>query len=728
MTKFAFNSRRKKIFGLLGGVVCVAIIITCLVLFLPKYPNDSTTPSSGFGIIAGSAANHVITDVVETPFSTYQPQSLSYTPAISPTEIQANLGNVDLQGLTVSLDVQKQLEQYGFALVDEGYEDLYEIYDYYSEKPMFVTTDLCLHSYHVLYDISLRLLEQQFFFQGFETMLLALREDQLAQITIVSSPLIQDALTRNVAYLSVMLYLLNNTNTIPSAVYDLSLAELERINAQEVAPSPIFGYVEDYTQYKVRGHYTKTELLSNYFKSMMYAGRMGFLLEGANGNIEMGINHTRMALLLLSSFDTTINAETVWDHWDRLYQPTAFYVGSSDDLTPREYYQLWQTAGAPAGDALANSTLIEGFIVEAQEYRDPAINSMFVDVADVKVTKGFRLLGQRFIPDSYIFQQLVYPHVNFRFLPNGLDIFSVFGSVQAAYHLYSENEAHPNYSPQIHQLRDQFGNLTDNDWTQNLYWSWLYSLFPLLRNATEGYPGFMLSGAWTDKALMTTMGSWAELRHDTLLYAKQSYGLLSLISPPKGYVEPYPEVYARLGSLVRYMKTGLETRGLIIPHFHEKLTELAAIFDRLVGLSIKELEAEPLTEDDLSFIVHIGDDLAGIVRYYDPSLTLGETEKRTAIIADVHTDPNNGEVLEVATGDPLVIYVVVQDHKGDLRLTRGGTFSYYEFVQPIDNRLSDEEWHQLLDTNPPNMPDWILSLDPLLLPELLVISVEIRKP
>jgi hypothetical protein len=40
-------------------------------------------------------------------------------------------------------------------------------------------------------------------------------------------------------------------------------------------------------------------------------------------------------------------------------------------------------------------------------------------------------------------------------------------------------------------------------------------------------------------------------------------------------------------------------------------------------------------------------------------------------------------------------------------LTKGGSFSYYEFTQPMDDRLSDEQWHQWLETGKaPAPPVW----------------------
>ncbi len=712
--------RNKKLM-IISSSIIVAIVATNLAIFLPQLsgPNPylDWNPDS---VLEGTASSFAVTSGVSTSFGSYVPASLEYTPSIVPTVIAKGLTNVNMQGLDVSSDIKQMLETNGFAIVDQGYEDIYDIYSD-RESPKFITTDLCLHAYHVLYDISLRVLEGERFFYDFETMLTTLRDAQISLNGSVTETVVHEALNKNIAYLSVMLYLINDTNTIPTEVEDLTQTELDLINATQRAPSAIFGYDEDYTQYIVRGHYTRNEILANYFRAMMYAGRMGFLLQSPMGDPAMGIEHTRMAILLLSSFNSSISSETVWDYWDRIYEPTVFYVCSSDDLTPAEYYQIWQNLGGLEGDGLAAESVIEDFIEEAKTYRKPLINSMFIfETEDAEnVTQGFRLMGQRFIPDSYIFQQLVHTNVGGRLMPTGLDVFSVFGSPRADYYMSNENQSYPDYDDQILKLRGEFGNLNEYDWTQNLYWLWLYSLFPLLEPATVGYPGFMLSNAWSDKALMTSSASWAELRHDTILYAKQSYTYeSSLPEIRKGYVEPYPEVYARLASLVRLMQSGLEERGLFFGSFSSKLLYMAEIFDRLVELSIKELENEPLTSSDIGYINNVATLIGETASFYDPDAEdwVSEADDRMAVIADVHTDPNTGNVLEVASGDPFVIYVVVQDENGKLRLARGGTFSYYEFHHPMVDRLTDEGWQNMLDISPPPLPEWMILL---FIPEIL---------
>ena len=148
-----------------------------------------------------------------------------------------------------------------------------------------------------------------------------------------------------------------------------------------------------------------------------------------------------------------------------------------------------------------------------------------------KTTKGFRFMGQRFVPDAYIFRELIWRNVGTndqpRQLPNGLDVMAAMGSDRAYIILDNLGEtAYANYPEQMTKMRDWTSSLTANDWTETLYNGWLYTLQPLFALPGDGYPQFMQSDAWLDKQLSTSLGSWAELKHDTILYAKQAYAEL----------------------------------------------------------------------------------------------------------------------------------------------------------------------------------------------------------
>jgi len=65
-----------------------------------------------------------------------------------------------------------------------------------------------------------------------------------------------------------------------------------------------------------------------------------------------------------------------------------------------------------------------------------------------------------------------------------------------------------------------------------------------------------------------------------------------------------------------------------------------------------------------------------------------------AVVADVFT--TNDICLELGVGRADDIYCIVNIGGYDY-ITRGSVFSFYEFQQPISNRLTDKEWRDNLN-------------------------------
>ncbi|MCK5304629.1 MAG: DUF3160 domain-containing protein, partial [Candidatus Heimdallarchaeota archaeon] len=194
---------------------------------------------------------------VKNSFGTYDLPELEYTPSIIPTPIQPGLANVDLQGLENELnaEIKQQLKYYGFALVDAGIEDIFLPMDKdaFMENPMYVTTDFCLHVLHSIFDNTLRIIELEYFYSNFSLMIDVLRSDQMDLHSITLNTELKTALQHNIAYLTVIMYLLDNTTSIPAYVDSLVSGELVNIENGVKAISLIFEYEEDYSQYKPRG-------------------------------------------------------------------------------------------------------------------------------------------------------------------------------------------------------------------------------------------------------------------------------------------------------------------------------------------------------------------------------------------------------------------------------------------------------------------------------------------
>jgi hypothetical protein len=183
--------------------------------------------------------------------------------------------------------------------------------------------------------------------------------------------------------------------------------------------------------------------------------------------------------------------------------------------------------------------------------------------------------------------------------------------------------------------------------------------------------------------------------------------MLTSVQPPPqvvGYVEPVPEFYIKLLALTRMTRNGLTSMDVLNETEISRLQKLETTLTRLINISKQELENKELTESDYSFIRDFGETLEGIV------LGVKNKGKETTIIADVHTDANTNQVLEEATGFVDIIMVAYKLPDGRLIVGAGPVFSYYEFKQPMNNRLTDEQWKEMLQNNEePNRPDWINS-------------------
>jgi hypothetical protein len=178
--------------------------------------------------------------------------------------------------------------------------------------------------------------------------------------------------------------------------------------------------------------------------------------------------------------------------------------------------------------------------------------------------------------------------------------------------------------------------------------------------------------------------------------------------PPKpllGYIEPVPDFYARMLDLTRMTRQGLSQLGALNQEENRRLGSLEAVLDRSLRIAISELEGKELTDSDYDFIRDFGKSL-------DEVICGVEAEgKETTIVADVHTDTNEPEeVLEEGVGYVDLILVAYKVPDGRTIIGAGPTLSYYEFKQPIDNRLTDEAWKQMLESGqPPPRPPWTSS-------------------
>ncbi len=145
----------------------------------------------------------------------------------------------------------------------------------------------------------LRTAEQQSFIPLLQELNEAMLAETDAQYQALQGTPWEEAARHAVAFIGVGSKLLDPQTAVPAYVQDLVEAELALIEAAGgIEPSPLFPGLEngeDYTQYIPRGHYTRSEELEAYFKSMMWYGRMTFRLKTTGPRSWPGGNARRPA-------------------------------------------------------------------------------------------------------------------------------------------------------------------------------------------------------------------------------------------------------------------------------------------------------------------------------------------------------------------------------------------------------------------------------------------------
>jgi len=703
--------------------------------------------------------------------------------------------------------------------------------------PIFITTDSVLHLFHIEFNEMLKSIELKKLIPMLNEFLDKTIRESIAQYNGLDDPELKELARRNVAYLAVAKKLLNPGYAVPPMVASEVNGEIKRIEDHKgFFRNPLFSkdcpdvceqtlypgdypdgdkcnqevkglmvnyqgklwlfqdlyrevcikkcYCEDYSQYVPRGHYTLNDELKQYFKSMMWLGRMTFKATGEEW--------TKQAVLLTDA----VKSADSFDLWNKIYTVTGFFAGASDDLTFYEYdkaiFNLFSYEFDEEEELKQQIT--EKMQEEIRKLRGPKILGGFeFDLAGSlkDTTQGLRLMGQRYALDSHVLSDLVYknvgpnpsspyyekafncPYPGFtkprefydscesmsvnktkywnevcdcamqalsepeelwsvcRFMPTGLDVMSAMGSKRADEVLAEKKMSDfCDYDIKNKEMKDLV-NSYEKEWTENLYNSWLWMLKPVLTEKPQGYPNWMRSLIWKNKDLSTALSSWAQLRHDTILYVKQSYTSAVMVdtsmpmeSKYYGYVEPNPELYARAKFIIEYLIKGLEEQGVMTEDVKNALEQSKEMVAKLQEISEKELKGETLSEEEYEYIENIDKKFEIIIEDLASALTVTEGVQlpgsikreslegkydafKTTIIADVHTETNTKKVLEVGTGKIDWVMVAHASKDGRIGLAVGPVFSYYEFPWDMDDRLTDEKWRDMLEKEPQERPEWI---------------------
>jgi Protein of unknown function (DUF3160)/YARHG domain len=636
----------------------------------------------------------------------------------------ANVENIVnlFQFKSLSPDFMTLLHKNNFAIVPADNTQLFHVYEKndYGQIPNFVTTDLYLQLYHMYFSYVLKSLEQDKFIP-----IVTELSEGMYTASMKTAATTTDAKVKSVAeftatFYAIPYYILTGKKKIIPANFQQSFEEeLKHIDAETDETSIFLEYKQTtfpYSLFKPRGHYTRNEQLKKYFKSMMWLQTASFCRETPEQ-----LKRTTFMAYLLSQGKSATNKPLI-ELYNGIYEPIVFLIGEPDNLSVNDiasYYKEQNLTDITTIFSVSVQQKIDAQLKEVSKTRNKIKPKVQISCPD-----KINFMPQRYLFDNEILQTLVdvKPNAN-RPYPKGLDIFAVLGNQSAETILMNEYEEEKNwkaYPKELKTLKNKFENY--NEWDKSVYNKWMQSLYNM-QKVEPTYPSFMKTETWAKKNLNTSLASWADLKHDAILYAEQPTGAeCGGGGPPPpytvGYVEPNVNFWKNMLALLTLTENVLKKNNLLSEDIASKTNQLKESNLFLLTASEKELKKQKMTEQEYRTIEAIGASIEYLtLAVIEPGKDFQSwndvqgPDKSVAVVADVYTRnipycQKNG-ILHEAVGNVNELYVVVEID-GYLYLTKGATFSYYEFVQPMV-RLTDEEWQKMLESKKalPTIPQWM---------------------
>ena len=604
----------------------------------------------------------------------------------------------------------------GFAIVPADHEQLFHVYEQndYQCFPSFVTTDIYLQLYHVYFDCMLREIEEHKLAGLMTDLSRRLYETMHRQAQNAADEEMQQLAHHNAVYFAVAYELLTGKQIANATEQAEAKAEIERVMKSENSRTPFMADYNEisfpYSLFRPRGHYTRNETLQRYFRGMMWLQTVPFGLEDAN--------EVKEAVMVAYALQEDKVAQKNYDVVNLLL---THMMGLPDNLSILQVQQEVRKRGLLQSELLTSAPGMADLTEALNEIGNTQtrIRPKFERTSHNKIC----LMPQRYQPDAEVLQEMVdYDgDPTERATPQGLDFMAAMGVSAAEKVLIEEGQKWKDFKPMLEKMKKRMGEI---NWQESLATQWMQTV-KTVNEKDKGVPYFMVGDGWDLKNLNAALSSWAELKHDAILYAKQPMGAeCGGGGPPdpvvKGYVEPNVAFWKKAIELLDNTANLLNEHNMMTEKVKEATERIGEEVGFLLRISEKELAGKALTDEEYDQIKCIGATFENIsldlLRQPDQYLMgwsdVQGSDRKMALVADVYTansdnNPNKSILYEaVGLGDE--IYVVVEIG-GYLYLMRGAVFSYREFTEPMDKqRLTDEEWQQELEKNPrKGVPEWM---------------------
>ncbi|MCE9598565.1 MAG: DUF3160 domain-containing protein [Spirochaetia bacterium] len=570
---------------------------------------------------------------------------------------------------------------------------------YQSQMPLYVSIDSILHAMYISNDSLIKSIETQ----TLEPLLASTLSKMHCEIIRAKYP---DEIARDVdLYMTVARSLLLGKE-IKGELGPLPQVKeiLEKANqASGMQEIEIFGRkrIIDFSQFQPRGHY---DSMKNYFRAAMWLSRFELNLVSRSsrssqpGNTPNPEETPREVRLALGLADLAFRAGVI-DDINRMDLAWAFLAGRREDISIAQLTVLRKKAGIQnLSDTQADAKLRSAIGSDFKR----TVRMHYMPEGSKELPAITTFLGPRIVPDSQALMPIIHSETPNRHMVHVSDAAYTLGNDRAKSYINDLREF-----PELEGNLEKARNGMKIESGRDLYSSWLNAIQKLNAPLAGTLPTFMKSSAFQDMRLNSNVAAFAQIRHNYVLLAAQSYSEGGC-EIPDAYVEPALATY---DSLIAYADLGEKEVSRIDPKdtaggqaYFKRLGRILRVLKTIATHQVEGRSLSPESLRFLSMIVEMEPETTGSPAtftgwYFDLFLNRVEALTDASLIADYFTSGNENKVAYAGVAAPrLGIFMI--DTGGRPRAVIGPIARGYETQSSTEHRLNDEEATNAIKSDP----------------------------
>jgi hypothetical protein len=578
-------------------------------------------------------------------------------------------------------------------------------------NPLFITTDLVIHTFFIIMRRAIAEIEENYFLPFIRRIM----RYYFDRLSLYRSQITEEKMKKSadflLGYFGMGLHLLGDLNeedrsrcgfeVLQRLMNEASLLD----GAAHKGQSPLLGKEIDYSSFDKKQYVHLSAEMQRYAMTLHWCSMLSF----NPGNPD----DTRSALLLAMFIIEDENALADYTFYSRAI---AFLKGRSTGPTILTLINLIDTLDRnKIFSGISRDYIIKYVMETAAASFAPAAdeNLLMKEEAGVEnevLSPSITLFGSPLSLDGIIFTLLSHPHTAGRRKVQSLDLAASFGSGLAEKYLAPDMEDFDELRNSITEINQYIIHRKDEQWFEHYSDTLLMSIRQVLASQGKtGIPWFDSEG-YRMKNLITFSGAYTESKQPLILedtegesymgefdFPAQYEYRMDPLPMPRGYIEPQYGFFHNLLLLYNTLTNHEAGKLLFCSHMAESLSTFFQEVEWMAFMVKNEKEGKTIDPFDYNHIFEIPELFARCCFpenffYADEPLSSGCHLHRMAGLSTLYSAPFHQYVLTGCLGIPKRVYITIYDPDGGRRVCVGYTYAYFELWGPRDEVPAEQQW------------------------------------